>query len=470
MTTQQSASPQELGAALAEYTAGITYESLPGEVVATLKGLVLNTLAAILAANTMGEGTPALLGWARRSGGASESTLLGVGEKVPAVTAAFVNGGMAHMVNYDDSCAHAPVHLGPVTLAPALATAEMVGGVSGREFLAGLAAGAELQARLGPALSEAQAKLPAKLQPAQAHGYFAVAVAAGRIMKFTPEQMLSAMGFALMQTAGAGQAGHEGRPGKSVYLAFPNMGGMLAAMLAREGLRNDCAVFEGDQGYFRTFSRGEFFRPPLESGLGEEFYLLNVGFKRWPVTGAAHAFIEAAISIAIANDLEPASIARVHITGPARIRPFIEPASARRTPPSPTAAADSIIFSVAKALTAREVAMVDLAPTPEGLFDPETLRIAELMECTVDETPGRTSVVEVTTTAGERYTAEVGVPMGHRDRPLSGDQLREKFLDCARYASQPISQGALEEVIDTIDRLEDVPDVRVLADLLSSRA
>jgi hypothetical protein len=48
---------------------------------------------------------------------------------------------------------------------------------------------------------------------------------------------------------------------------------------------------------------------------------------------------------------------------------------------------------------------------------------------------------------------------GHPATPLTDAQLRAKFLACATTA---ISQGEAEGVAEQLDRLEAVPDIRVL--------
>lgn len=450
-----------------DYASSIVYDDLPEPVTRVLKWLVLDTLATTLAANTLGVGIQEMLALARANGGIPESSLLGFADRLPAVTAAMMNGGMAHALNFDDTTAAGSGHLGPVTLPSAFAAAEVRGGASGKELLASIAAGAELMARIGLALTRVdQPYTESKPQPTQMPGYFASAVSAGRMFEFTPRQMQSALGLAFMQAAGGRQPVLEGRPAKAVYAAFSNQGGMQSAMLVREGLEADCAVFEGDAGYFPTYYGGRFDRPTLTEGLGEHFALTNVGFKPWPTTGVAHVFIEAGINLATQHDLAPGAITGAHISGEPHIRTFCEPPDTRRCPQAPVEAEDSVIFAVAKALVHRNVSLADLQPTPEGLFDQEALRIAGLVEYEVDESLGKSGVVTITLSSGERLTERVDQARGHRDRPLSDAQRRQKFVDCAAHAGSALSASTLDEVMTMVDHLEDVPDVRVLADLL----
>ena len=448
------------------YAASVTCDDLPDNVRRVVKWLVLDTLSTTLAANTLGIGIPELLAWARASGGTPEATLLGFHDRLPVVGAALVNGGMAHALNFDDTTAVGSGHLGPVTFPCAFGAAELKGGATGEELIASMAVGAELMSRLGVAITRAQGHFSeSKPQPTQMPGYFASAVSAGRMLGFDARQIHSALGLAFMQASGGRQPVLEGRPAKAIYAAFSNQGGMLSAMLTRNGLLGDCDVFEGQAGFFAIYYGGAFDRPAMVDGLGEEFFLTNVGVKLWPTTGVAHVFIEAAAGLGA--DLNAADVAGVRIKGEPHIRTFCEPADTRRNPQAPVQAEDSVLFATAKALVSGNVTLADLQPTAAGLFEPEAIRIANLIEYDVDESLGKSGVVEVTLRSGDTRVARVDQPRGHRDNPLSEEQRRQKFLACAAHAGTRIPEAALTEVMDLVDHLEDVPDVTVIARLLA---
>src|SRR5262249_7065369 len=153
--------------------------------------------------------------------------------------------------------------LGATTIPAALASAEHVGNVSGKDFLTGLAAGMEVQARIGVAITDTEygavntsAPKPLRIQ---LWGYFGAAVSAGRVMDLTPGEMRNARGPALMQAAGTYQPVLEATPAK-IYTAFPNLGGVLSALLSRQGLQADFAVLEGRAGLFAMFYNGQYSR------------------------------------------------------------------------------------------------------------------------------------------------------------------------------------------------------------------
>jgi 2-methylcitrate dehydratase PrpD len=452
---------------LAEYTADLAYESLPHEVVSVLKRSMLDTLGTTLAANTLGTGIRELVSAAGDVGRGTESTLIGFGSRVSAPMAAFVNGAMAHSLNYDDM-GEGGGHPGATTLPSALAAAEHVGGVSGKEFLAALAGGYELLCRLALAVTgtehgELQTRPPKPLR-IQLWGYFSSAVGAGRVMRLSSGQMQAALGLALMQAAGSYQPVLEGTPAK-VYTGFPNLGGVLSAFLARHALDAGCDVFEGRAGLFQTYYDGRFLRTALENALGKEFHLLGIRFKPWPTTGVAHPFIEAALQLMDAYPIRPAEIERVHIRGGPRARHHCEPVPERQAPGNGASAADSIFFVVAKALANRKLRLADF--TEEGLRQAEVIELARRMTHSIEPELGESGILEITALGGQRYAHRVDAPRGHPTKPLTHFQLVDKFVDCALYSVRPLSKEAVERTIGFIDRLEDVPDVSVLPTLIS---
>ena len=458
---------EELTSLWARFGAELTYDDLPEQARRTVRDLTLDTLGVALAANTLGVGVPQLLAWARTAGGAPQASLIGLPDALPAASAAMVNGGMAHALNFDDTTAVGSGHLGPVTLPTALAAAELRGGVSGKEFMAALAAGMELMARIGASLAAAgSAFTESKPQPTQMPGCFAAAMSASRALGFTPQETHSALGLAFMQASGGRQPVLEGRPAKAVYAAFSCHAGMLSALLSREGLLGDCDAFEGEAGFFPTYYGGAFHRPVMSDGLGGEWLLLNTGLKPWPTTGVAHVFIEAAANIRAAHSPPPSAVARVLVRGEPHIRTFCEPLQVRRNPRSPVEAEDSVIFATARALVAGGVALADLQPTAQGLFDESVLRVANRTEYEVDESLGKSGVVEVTLESGETFSARMDAPRGHRDNPLTDGQRRQKFRDCAIHAGTPLDDRAVGEVIAVVESLDDLPDVGALLPLL----
>jgi 2-methylcitrate dehydratase PrpD len=431
---------------LAAYAADIAYESLPSEAVIALKQVVLDTLGTTVAATTLGAGCRELVEVVRSMGGTAESTIIGFGDRVPAAHAAYVNGGLAHALNYD---AVGAGHLGVLVLAA-------------------LAAGAEITARINTALKLAGVDANQKFLEGQLVSIFGATASAGRLLKMSPTEMHSAVGLALMQASGTMQVVVGGDPpAKAIYAAFPNYGGVMAALLAKQGLDAECDALEGEAGFFAMYYGGNYAREALEQGLGTEFRFTDVRFKPWPTSGIPHPFIQAASNLAKLHALTPDAIERVHVTADPRARHWMEPIAERRRPQNAAAAANSIPYATAKALVNGLVTLADF--TPAGLQEPEALAVAERLEYSFDEGLKGGAIVEVATADGRRLTERVDSPLGSAANPMSYEQLVAKFRDCVSHAVKPIPESAVQQFIEMAAHLEEVPDVSALPTILAGR-
>lgn len=118
---------------LCEVLAAWRYEDLPPEVVRTVKLFVLDRLGVIGgAANARGipELNRRLVQWERDE---AATGLIGKHRYSPP-SGALANGAAAHALEFDDMHDEARVHAYSVVLLATLASAEAVGGVSGRRF------------------------------------------------------------------------------------------------------------------------------------------------------------------------------------------------------------------------------------------------------------------------------------------------------------------------------------------------
>lgn len=76
-------------------------------------------------------------------------------------------------------------------------------------------------------------------------------------------------------------------------------------------------------------------------------------------------------------------------------------------------------------------------------------------------------VIEIKTKGGELLTRRVDKHLGWVENPLSKEDLIEKFRDCASYSVKPLSKKSVDKVIDMVDKLDEVRDVRNLIEIVS---
>ena len=460
-----AAQPDDHTAALADFAASLEFDDLPAPVVAIVKRMILDALGTALAATTLGDGCAETLAVMGRLGGAPESTIFGLGTKVAAPNAAFANGALVHALNYDPIGSEIG-HVGVVCLAAPLAVAEAVGGISGRDFIVASAVACEMTARVTAAIARTGRRPSEKFLSGQLLNYFGAAAGAGRILGLDAAGMGNALGLALMQMAGSRQIVLSGDPpAKAIYGAFPNHAGVLAALLSREGLAADCAVFGEPAGLYPMIYDGDCDTDALSGGLGETFLLTAAEFKPWPTSNQIHPAIEAAAKIA-GGGLEVADIAEIVIVVPSRLRPWCEPLDKRRRPDNAAAAANSIPFCVAVALVRGDVTLGDIAA--EGLVDATVLALAARTKHRLDDAVDG-AVVRVELVDGTQREAHIEAPLGSHTRPIPPERLAEKFRDCCGHASTALSSDAVEGLISLIDALEELDDIGRLVALASGR-
>src|SRR5215813_258321 len=132
---------------LAQWVVGLRYEDLPPEVVDRAKGVTLHSLASVLLGSQSRDGQQAVqLITAEEAGVHHGASIMVHGTKVTKGGAAFANAEMAMAGGKLDSF-RMLTHPG-TSIVPGTFVAAETAGVSGRDFLTGLAAGYEVMERL----------------------------------------------------------------------------------------------------------------------------------------------------------------------------------------------------------------------------------------------------------------------------------------------------------------------------------
>src|ERR1041384_3871518 len=137
----------ELSRNLAEQAAAVTYESLPEPARELARQCVLDYYGVGLA----GADDPLatiLLDELAEAGGAAQASIIGRKAKLPALSAALVNGAIGHALDYDDVNLAMPGHPSVAILPGLIALAEQRNS-TGRDVLAAFVAGYETACRIG---------------------------------------------------------------------------------------------------------------------------------------------------------------------------------------------------------------------------------------------------------------------------------------------------------------------------------
>ncbi|HEM61672.1 MAG TPA: MmgE/PrpD family protein, partial [Chloroflexi bacterium] len=388
------------------------------------------------------------------------------GAKAPAPLAALANGSMAHALDFEDVHDNAPVHPNAATVPAALAVAESMGGVSGKQLLTAMALGSDLVCRLGLAFNENPLESGWYIPPIL--GAFGATAAAGKLLGLSAEQVVDAFSLTLCQATCSAELTHSPQSVvRSVRDAFSAQAGVVSALLAQRGVTGFDRPLEGEAGLFRLYSRGNYDPTALTRELGRTFEGVNVSFKPWPSCRGTHSYIDAILQIMETEGLRPSEVEGINLVVSPVNRMLCEPLESKQRPATAIDAKFSLPFIVATALVRGRVNLDDFAP--EALADGEVLELARKVSYEVD--PGVTlkeavrGVVELETLRGS-VSRRVDVPYGHPHNPISQEALVAKFKDCAGHAATGIPESRLDDVVDLVWNLEQANDVCEITRLL----
>jgi 2-methylcitrate dehydratase PrpD len=456
----------ELTRTLAQHLVSTTFEQLPGEARDATKRSIMDTLGVMLPPTRLERACLAVGELVGEFGGKQESTLL-TGGKAPACLAAFFNGSLTHALDYDDGVESATHHPTASTLPAALAIAEKIGGVSGRDFITAVALGNDLSIRIATGI---KGKIVEDYPwfPITTFGVFSAAGASGRLLGLPEKQMINALGIAFGRVGGITESISAPESEiRAIRDGFNNKEGLLAALMAAKDIaacQNPIEVLG------KVLYRGEYDPEAVTRDLGSYFRGADVHLKAWPSCRETHGHINAALDIVRAHHPEPRQIDEVMLTvGPFGQERLCEPAEIKRGPSYSIGAKFSLPFTVAVALAKGRVEVGDFLP--ENLADPEVTAMTNRIRYRVDPSFGivTPAEVEVVMKDGTRFSRRIEHVLGDPEIPLGEDYLIAKFKDCASYASPGFSQETVDKLIDCCLHLEEVPDIAELTALLRQR-
>src|SRR4051795_10327987 len=295
---------RDLTRILAERASAVSYDALPETVRALARQCVLDYFGVALA----GADDPLvaiLLDELAEAGGNPQASLIGHAARLPALSAALVNGAIGHALDYDDANLAMPGHPSVAILPGLLALAETRRS-SGRDVIASFVAGYETACRIGSALRPGHYDLG--FHATGTVGCFGAAAACARLLGLDTEATTRALGIAGTQAAGL--KSQFGTMCKPFHAGKASHNGLLAARLAARGFSSRPDLVECEQGFALT--HGPDFRP--EKALADPpggFHIRANLFKYHAACYLTHGPIETARAVRAQHAVAPEQIARI---------------------------------------------------------------------------------------------------------------------------------------------------------------
>lgn len=385
-----------------------------------VRGAAERLLADTLAVGVAGVGAPgeaAILAAARIFGVGGEARLIGTGERLPAPSAAFVNGYRIHSLEWDAVHEGAVVHALSVVTAALGAAIDRRGGCEADAALTALAVGVDVAAGLGIGATSGLRFF----RPAVA-GVMGAALAVARL---DGAPLADALGLAYSSAAGTMQAHVEGSPTLPFQIANAARAAIVASDLAAAGFSGPKDPIEGPFGYFRLFEDGAL--DGYAATLGQVWRIGEISTKPYPSGRASHAMLGALAALAP----DAAGIVAIELAAPPLIHRLVgRPYRADMTP-----AYARLCLPFLTALMLTDGRIDPRRFTAAGFADPTLAALAAKVRLVADGNddpnalfPQRLTIVDG---AGRRTDHPVAHILGSPDNPLDAAGLTAK-RDLAR--------------------------------------
>ncbi len=448
---------------LAKYAAETKFADFPTEVVRRAKYLILDNIGCVLGATQTQVGKK-YLALGRNMGGGKECTILGSGDKVSWMTAAYINGQLANILDFDDNYDfYYPAHPGIAIVQTALTFGEAVR-ASGEEMLTAVILGYETSMHVGRAIGPTNWKT-SFIYPLP----MGTAVVAARLLHLDSKQIADAMRQAGMWTSQPRSLKFDVESNLTVSDTKNEAGshafiGILSAYRAQQGFEPREYFLDGD--FMKWFMAGGDLEgyDLLTAGPGKTYRILEVSFKPTPSCAFSHPAVTALWEALDHQAVREEEVKEIVFKGVVRLdHPKWEEMLDAQ-------------FSMYCILS---LTALGVEPGPDwyvtGRFsDPDVRALAKKIKLVNDPDAEKLEIrenknkcsVKVEFQDGTVKEATIYDVKGSPANPMTDEELQAKFRSNTRAL---FPESHIKRMIDTILNLERVPHLSALTKLLVSR-
>jgi 2-methylcitrate dehydratase len=437
---------------LSDYTAALTFESLPGEVVHHAKRMLIDTLGCAIGGFTS---EPSQVAQALAGAVSSQqpATVLGSGQQTSLDLATFANGVMMRYLDFNDGYTSKESGHPSDAIAAVLSPAEVTHG-SGQVVLTATVLAYEVFCRLCDAVCVRDRGFDHVTL-----GIIASTLGAAKVMGLSREHITQALNLSLA----ANLALYQTRVGdvslwKGCAFANASRNAIFAVLLASHGLTGPAPIFEGRGGFFNAVSHEPFVLAPFGSR-DQPFKIMECSIKHFPLglysQTVADAVLEVRQQLPHLEDIQEITIQTLQTAV------NIMAGDPEKWHPTNRETADhSMPYTAAVALMYGTIEPRHFGE--EYWRDPQLLALVHKVKVQVSAEANRRapeamlSIVDVATTSGQHYTAEVPYHRGHYKNPMSDQEVEEKFRTLARGVLPP---ARIDTLLDHLWHLEQVEDI-----------
>jgi 2-methylcitrate dehydratase PrpD len=396
--------------------------------------------------------------------------LLGRGVSAAPETAALVNGTFGHALDYDDVLSMMPAHPSAVILAAVLASLDGKA-VSGRSLIEAYVVGVEVGGKIGMGMSVGHYH-----RGYHATGSLALFSALAALIKLHHADVPAArQAFGIAGSMASGLRRNFGTMTKPLHTGIAARSALTAWRLATCGFTAALDILEAKSGVFSTLGVAESDPDLTVERLGRPFVIVDPGLalKKFPCCYASHRAMDGLLTLRSRLAFDASNVRKVIC----------------RMPPG-----GMQVLTYPRPLTGLEGKFSLHYPLAAGVLDGgyslwtfsdeavqrdsispiyERVDAHEDPSCRGDdpEFDKRSSgsrgfvEVEVHLTDGRSDTIRVDKAPGAPARELTWEDLRSKFMDCARHSTS-VTEARAQQAFVSIQQLEALRDIGAVIELL----
>lgn len=404
-----------------KFIKNLKLEDIPSKIVKQAKICLLDLLGASLG-GVKAKGARILFDFSSQEiNGLREATVIKANKKVSCVAASLINGFIVNALDIDDGYRNVKGHPGAAIFPTILAVSEKMR-ATGKQFLEALIIGYEIAIRAGEILLSHYGFY----HGSGSWGAIGAAAGSAKLLGLSETEIKNALGIAEAYAPLAPLMRSVEYPSMAPKDGIPwgALVGISAVFLAQRDFTGSPSLL------------GDCKRNKDVFTLGKEYKIMKLYFKRYPCCRWAHPAIDGVLKIMKKENFSYKEISKIII------KTFPEAVSLCSTPPTSLEDAEyNLAYPVAIAAMYGEFSPTQLE---EKYFHKEEInklmkKIHILKDPTIEKRFPEQCLaeIEIITNQGKKYNSGIIAAKGDWDRPLSEQELENKFIN--------ITNGVLSE-------------------------
>jgi len=351
-------------------------------------------------------------------------SVAGTHQRAAPRVAAFLNGTISHIAEFDDIYRDGGYHPASPTISAVFALAQ-ARDYTLNDLLRAIILGYEVSTRISRVI---QPSHYVYFHTTGTVGVFGAAAACAALLQLGTQQTCSAMAIAGTFACGLQEAFRSDSMSKPMHAGHAAQVGLSSALSAQAGMTGAPKLLEGDAGFGAAMSKQPRW-DEIFDGMGEHFSICAITFKNHGCCGHAFPAIDAVANLVDRYKFNVNDIKRIRVGG---YRQTVE-VCAYRHPQTQFEAKFSVSYTVAAKLV--------LGSVREETFVLSRLRDSSISaiedkvelfvdkECADDYPTKRSARVEIELSDGQVLIQHQKTRHGDPDDPLTDQELIDKFIE-----------------------------------------